>query len=136
MTHVIFLGEVLMHTTKSFQVVRGTRLARWVTSALTGILASLFFLFLGVPLISLLLRQSPSAIWAEMLQPDILQALQLSVLTTTFSTLLAVILGLPAAYLLARKHFPGRKILETLITMPTVLPPVVAGVALLLTFGR
>jgi len=94
------------------------------------------FLFLGVPLVSLLLRESPSVMWAEMLDPDIFQALQLSVITTCFSTFLALLFGLPVAYFLARTNFPGRKVLETLVTMPTVLPPVVAGVALLLTFGR
>lgn len=71
-----------------------------------------------------------------MLQPDVFQALQLSLFTTTLSTLLSIIFGLPVAYVLARLRFPGRSILETLVTMPTVFPPVVAGVALLLTFGR
>jgi len=47
-----------------------------------------------------------------------------------------VLFGLPVAYILARIDFPGRNVLETLIMLPTVLPPVVAGVALLLTFGR
>jgi molybdate transport system permease protein len=99
-------------------------------------LASAFFLFLGVPLVSLLLREPPALVWAEMLQPDIFQALQLSVITTCLSTVLAVLFGLPVAYVLARNHFPGHKVLETLVTLPTVLPPVVAGVALLLAFGR
>lgn len=52
------------------------------------------------------------------------------------STLFTVLLGLPVAYLLARTRLPGRALLETLVTLPTILPPVVAGVALLLTFGR
>ncbi|HEY5002049.1 MAG TPA: ABC transporter permease, partial [Ktedonobacteraceae bacterium] len=75
-------------------------------------------------------------VWSEMLQPDVFQALQLSLLTTTLSALVAVLFGLPVAYVLARINFPGRKLLETLVTLPTVLPPVVAGVALLLAFGR
>ncbi len=52
------------------------------------------------------------------------------------STLFTVLLGLPVAYLLARTRLPGRALLETLVTLPTILPPVVAGVALLLAFGR
>lgn len=111
-------------------------LAFWPARVLVGVLAGLFFLFLGIPLASLFLREPPAAIWASLQQPDVGLALQLSVITTTFSTLLAIIFGLPAAYVLARTVFPGRKILETLVTMPTVLPPVVAGVALLLAFGR
>ncbi|GCE10505.1 hypothetical protein KTT_03640 [Tengunoibacter tsumagoiensis] len=75
-------------------------------------------------------------LWNALWQPDVLQALQLSLLTTSCSTILALIFGLPVAYVLARSTFPGRQFIETLITLPTVLPPVVAGVALLLTFGR
>ena len=111
-------------------------LAQWPARILVGILAGTFFLFLGVPLASLLLREPPALLWGAMLQPDVLQALPLSLFTTSISTLLAALFGLPVAYVLARMNFPGRKVLETLVTMPTVLPPVVAGVALLLTFGR
>jgi len=110
--------------------------SRWPARLLVGILAGSFFLFLGIPLAALLLHEPPALLWASMQQPEVIEALQLSILTTTISTLLAVLFGLPVAYVLARMHFPGRKLLETLVTMPTVLPPVVAGVALLLTFGR
>jgi molybdate transport system permease protein len=101
-----------------------------------GILAGSFFLFLGVPLAALLFREPPALLWSTLQQPDIFLALKISFITTTISTLLTIIFGLPVAYVLARTHIPGRKFLETLVTMPTVLPPVVAGVALLLTFGR
>jgi len=113
-----------------------TQMRQWLARVLLGMLASLFFLFLGVPLVSLLLHASPGVVWSELLQPDVLQALQLSLLTTTLSLFITVIFGLPVAYILVRGRFPGRKLLETLVTLPTVLPPVVAGVALLLTFGR
>lgn len=112
------------------------RWPHWSTTLLVAILASLFFLFLAIPLASLLVHEPPAVIWTEIQQPDVLLALQLSVLTTCLSTLVAGLLGLPVAYVLARLHFPGRALLETLVTMPTVLPPVVAGVALLLAFGR
>lgn len=85
---------------------------------------------------ALVFRESPAQIWNAMQSPDIFQALQLSIFTTTLSTLLAVIFGLPVAYVMARTRFPGQRALDALITMPTVFPPVVAGVALLLTFGR
>jgi molybdate transport system permease protein len=110
--------------------------SRWPVRILVGLLAALFFLFIGIPLLSLLFRESPTLVWSELLQPDVFQALQLSLLTTTLSTLVAIILGLPVAYVLARVAFPGRQVLETLLTLPTVLPPVVAGIALLLAFGR
>src|SRR5437763_12793492 len=110
--------------------------SRWPARLMVGILAGGFFLFLGVPLASLLVHEPPSLLWAAMQQPEVLQALQLSIFTTSASTLLTVLFGLPVAYVLARREFAGRKLLETLVTIPTVLPPVVAGVALLLTFGR
>ena len=115
---------------------RSTFWSRWPARILVGFLAGLFFLFIGIPLASLLFREPPVVVWSEMLQPDVFQALQLSLLTTTLSTLVAILFGLPVAYVLARINFPGRQLLETLVTLPTVLPPVVAGVALLLAFGR
>ncbi len=115
---------------------RGRDWRGWPLRVVVGLLAALFFLFLGVPLVSLVLRASPVAVWGALLQADVLQALQISVVTTCVSTLLTFVFGLPVAYVLARTRFPGRRVLETLVTLPTVLPPVVAGVALLLTFGR
>jgi molybdate transport system permease protein len=114
----------------------GTFWSRWPARILVGFLAATFFLFVAVPLASLLFHEPPTSVWNEILQPDIFQALQLSLVTTTLSALLSVIFGLPVAYVLARTNFFGRQFLETLVTIPTVLPPVVAGVALLLTFGR
>ncbi|GAC1368495.1 MAG: ABC transporter permease [Ktedonobacteraceae bacterium] len=108
----------------------------WLTRIVCAVLVSLFLLFLGVPLLALLFREPPAAIWTQLQQPDILQALEISFITTTLCTILAIILGLPVSYVLARYRFPGHDLLETLVTLPTVLPPVVAGVALLLTFGR
>lgn len=112
------------------------RLPSWLMTSLVAVLSSLFFLFLGIPLLSLLIKEAPVTIWSELQQPDVLQALFLSVLTTTLSTFCAVLFGLPVAYILARYRFPGHALLEILVTLPTVLPPVVAGVALLLAFGR
>ena len=110
--------------------------ARWLTRIAVALLGPIFFLFLGIPLASLLVREPPSALLAAMGHPEVIQALQLSILTTCVSTVLTVMFGLPVAYVLARGKFPGRNILETLVLLPTVLPPVVAGVSLLLAFGR
>ncbi len=101
-----------------------------------GLLATLFLLFLSVPLVSLFFHDPLSELWQDIVQPETLQALQLSIVTTCISTVVAIVFGLPVAYILVRVRFPGRQLVETLVTLPTVLPPVVAGVALLLTFGR
>lgn len=110
--------------------------ARWPARLLVGVLAGSFFLFLGMPLAALIIREPPAMLWQAIQQPEAIGALQLSIVTTCISTLLSVVFGLPVAYTLARLRFRGRAFLETLVTMPTVLPPVVAGVALLITFGR
>ena len=114
----------------------GNRLTSWIARISVGILAGSFFLFLGIPLAALILREPPAVLWDLIRQPEVLQALQLSIVTTFVSIFLTVLFGLPVAYVLVRTHFPGRRFLQTLVTMPTVLPPVVAGVALLITFGR
>nr|WP_202901977.1 ABC transporter permease [Thermogemmatispora carboxidivorans] len=109
---------------------------RILMAILVGLLAASFLLFLGIPLAALLVHEPPQQLWSALTQPDTFTALQLSLVTTTASTVLSVLFGLPVAWVLARTRLPGRRLLETLVTMPTVLPPVVAGVALLLTFGR
>ncbi|MDQ3699799.1 MAG: ABC transporter permease, partial [Chloroflexota bacterium] len=68
--------------------------------------------------------------------PIVLAALQLSLLTAGASLALALLLGTPLAYALARVPFPGRGVVEALVEVPIVLPPAVAGIALLMAFGR
>src|SRR5258708_23398964 len=115
---------------------REQRLSRWLTRGVVALLATTFFLFLGIPLAALLFRESPGLLWQSLLRPEVLQALELSLVTTCISTWLAVIFGVPVAYVLVRTQIPGKRWLEILVTLPTILPPVVAGVALLLAFGR
>jgi molybdate transport system permease protein len=114
----------------------GKRWSSWPARIVVAILAGSFFLFLGIPLAALIIREPPALLWNLIKQPEVLQALQLSIVTTFVSLFLTVIFGLPVAYVLVRTRIPGRRFLQTLVTLPTVLPPVVAGVALLITFGR
>jgi molybdate transport system permease protein len=101
------------------------------------VLASLpLVLFLLVPLVGLVFRISPSRVMAGIMEPQVIQAIRLSFSTTMMTVLLTLLFGTPVAYLLARKRFVGRTILDALIDMPVVLPPSVAGVALLIAFGR
>ncbi|MCS7003562.1 MAG: ABC transporter permease, partial [Dehalococcoidia bacterium] len=69
-------------------------------------------------------------------RPIVVEAIRISAVTTTLTILITVTLGTPVAYLLARWDFPGKDALDTLLDLPVVLPPAVAGVALLVTFGR
>jgi molybdate transport system permease protein len=68
--------------------------------------------------------------------PTAWTALSLSLRTATAATLLSIVLGVPLAALLTRTTLPGRRLLRALILLPLVLPPVVAGLALLQVFGR
>jgi molybdate transport system permease protein len=94
-------------------------------------------LFLISPLVAIVWRTLPSGRWIEALSnPLVVQALGLSLATTSISLVLIVLFGTPLAYLLARYDFPGRRLVDTLVDLPMVLPPAVAGLALLMLFGR
>ena len=90
------------------------------------------FCFLVIPLVALLWRAIPGLAVSRL----VADALQLSLSTTFATTVISVLVGTPTAYLLARYHFPGRTLLYTLVDLPMVLPPAVAGLALLMAFGR
>ncbi|MBB4916006.1 ABC transporter permease [Streptosporangium saharense] len=98
--------------------------------------ATLGIAFLVLPLAGLLVRAPWPTMAERLAEPQVLQALRLSLVTATLATLACLLLGVPLAWLLARVTFPGRRLLRALITVPLVLPPVVGGVALLLVLGR
>jgi molybdate transport system permease protein len=100
------------------------------------LLAAPLTLFFLVPLVMLFVRSSPSDILASLMKPMVRQAVQVSLLTTLYSLVFIILLGTPMAYLLGRHEFPGKRLLDMLVDLPTLLPPSVAGVALLITFGR
>ncbi len=92
--------------------------------------------FLALPLAALIYRAAPGEIWRNLAMPQVRQAITLSLSTTLISTALIVIFGTPLAYLLAKGRIPLRQVVDSLVDLPAVLPPAVAGVALLITFGR
>jgi molybdate transport system permease protein len=93
--------------------------------------------FLALPIMAIFLKVLPrEGVWETLHQPMVTEALRLSALTSFCSLLLALLLGTPVAYLLARRRFRGAAVLDSLIDLPMVLPPTVAGVALLMAFGR
>lgn len=98
--------------------------------------AGLGSLFIVLPLAAMLTRVSWTELPALLASPSSLAALWLSLKTSTIATILCVLFGVPMALLLARTTFPGQNVLRSLVLLPLVLPPVVAGIALLYTFGR
>jgi molybdate transport system permease protein len=100
-------------------------------------LAGLFALFLGLPVATLVARSVlDGSILAVAASSAVLDALALSLGTTAVSLVLTVVIGLPLAVVLARRTFRGKWLIEAIVDLPIVLPPAVAGLALLLVFGR
>jgi molybdate transport system permease protein len=107
----------------------GGRIAALVFAALLGAL-------LALPLAGLVLRVRPDALLEQLRTAEVQQSLWLSLKTSVLATVGCVILGLPMAALLATRNFRGKRILEVLMDLPMVIPPTVAGFALLMAFGR
>lgn len=99
-------------------------------------LALPLLLFISLPLLALILRVSLTDLLSSLRQPEVFQAVRLSLITSLLTTLTALIFGTPVAYLLAQSNLRLRQLIDTLVDLPTVLPPAVAGVALLMAFGR
>lgn len=108
----------------------------WGDRSLTAI-AALFALFLGLPVLTLVARAIlDGSLTAAIASPVVLDALWLSLVTTAISLVITVTFGLPLAFVMARRRFRGKGWLEAIVDLPIVLPPSVAGLALLLVFGR
>ncbi len=105
-------------------------------SVTMGSLAVLGAGFLALPLAGLFLRAPWTELGDQIATPEVGQALWISLITSLGALFLAVIVGVPLAWVLARKEFPGKALARSLCLLPMLLPPVVGGVALLLAFGR
>ncbi len=98
--------------------------------------AGLVAAFLLLPLLALFLRVSPGDLVAGLVSEPARDALLVSLRTSAVAHVLILALGTPAAYLLATREFRGRRAVLTAVELPLVLPPAVAGIALLSAFGR
>ena len=101
-----------------------------------ALLGSVLLLFILLPLLSMLLGTSPSAMLAALADAEVLASLSLTFYAGAWATFLAVITGVPLAYLLARHDFAGRNLVLGIINLPIVVPHTAAGIALLMVFGR
>jgi molybdate transport system permease protein len=101
---------------------------------LAGSLA-LALAFLTVPVAAIFLDTSPAALWRSLGEEGALDALRLSLLCSSAALALIVLVGTPAAWLLATRRFRGRAAVITLVELPLVLPPAVAGIGLLAALG-
>src|SRR5215467_245099 len=100
------------------------------------LLGALAVSIIGLPLIGLLVKAPWQSAWTYLTAPASRDALRLSLVCSLSATAIAVLLGVPLAWVQARLEFPGKTLLRAVTTLPMVLPPVVGGVALLFAFGR
>ncbi len=108
-----------------------------------GLLAVLFFLaiavalaFLVLPVVAIFTHVPVGRLLHEFSNPVVTDALVVSLKTIAVSQAAILLLGTPTAYFLASRRFPGRPLLVTLVELPIVLPPAVAGLGLIVAFGR
>lgn len=100
-----------------------------------AVLGSVLLLYILVPFVSFFAWTGGVAP-AAFADPSVVSAVQYSLLTAPVSTALATVFGVPLAYVLARTSFPGKPVVDALVVLPLVMPPVVGGVMLLTTVGR
>ncbi len=104
-------------------------------AVLLGVALAVALAFLVVPVVAIFADTSPARLVSSLGDPVSIDALELSLETTAIAVAIIVVVGTPAAYLLATRRFPGRSLVVTLVELPLVLPPAVAGIALLAAFG-
>jgi molybdate transport system permease protein len=103
--------------------------------ALLGLCLAAVLVFLTLPVVAIFVDRSPAELIDSLGEPGALDALWLSLRTTAASLAIILLVGTPAAYLLATRSFRGKAAVVTLIELPLVLPPAVAGIALLAAVG-
>jgi molybdate transport system permease protein len=107
---------------------------RWFPIALAACVA-VTLTFLMLPVMAIFVNSSPGALIDSLGEPGALDALWLSLRATAASIAIIIVVGTPSAYLLATRSFPGKSLVVTLVELPLVLPPAVAGIALLAAVG-
>ncbi len=121
-----------LHRPLATRIVTQSSQSSWIFISPGLLLVTL----LGLPLLALIIRAVDSNFFVNALSETALAALKLSLVTSLISLFISILIGTPLAYILARWDFPGRSVLQLLIDLPIVLPPSVAGLALLIAFGR
>jgi len=96
----------------------------------------IFIAFISLAIVSLFFRISLNSFLQSLTTEVVVEAIKLSILTSFFSLIIVIVLGTPIAYINARYRYLGKQLVDTLIDIPVVLPPAVAGLGLLMAFGR
>lgn len=116
-----------------------SRVANSVTNKIVilivAILVVTYFLFVTVPLLAVFLRAKPNQIGSQLETAGVIEAIKLSMITSASAAAIAFVLAVPSAYFMVTRNFHGKAVIDTLMDLPIVLPPAVAGVALLYAFA-
>jgi len=118
------------------EIVRNAPRRAVVAGAAGGVLAGLLLLFLVVPVAGVVGVDGVAGARLLVSDAELRDAIARTAVTATTATLVAALTGIPLAWLLAHRAFRGRHVVELLLDLPLVLPHPVAGIALLLAFGR
>jgi molybdate transport system permease protein len=107
-----------------------------VIRTVIALTAAILVAFIVIPLAGLFFHLRPADVIAALQTPVAQEALRLSIVTTLISLVITLAFGTPLAFVLARGNFPGRRLIDAIVDLPIVVPPAVAGLSLLLAFGR
>ncbi len=94
-------------------------------------LGALILLFVTVPIVVMVGQETPTSLWQALGEPEVRSALLVSAGAGAAATAVAIVLGVPLGYVLARRNFAGKALVQGLVDMPVVVPHTVAGIALL-----
>jgi molybdate transport system permease protein len=111
-------------------------LRRFLIALMLGITAAVALAFLVLPIVALFVHTTPGRLISQLSSEVVKDAFLVSLQTSLIAQALILVFGTPTAYLIATRRFPGRSLAITLVELPLVLPPAVAGIGLLAAFGR
>lgn len=102
---------------------------------ITLFLMILLTLFIFALVLEIITHTDSVSLATNIVSPEIQFAIRLSLMTSVISTLMCILAAIPVSYSLARYNFPGKTLISTILDLPMALPPIVAGLGLLLIFG-
>ncbi len=105
-------------------------------AAVFAVLALLLLAFILIPVFKTVFSSSPGTLWDTLIDEPVYSSILLTLVVGLLATLVGAVFAVPLAYLLARRQFRGKRVLEALIDVPIVIPHSAAGIALLFVFGR
>jgi molybdate transport system permease protein len=115
--------------------MKTTRWLNRLASAIAGLAVITLLLFITLPILAVFLQVSPAQLWTELQDQTVIKAFAVSIFTTCVATGISFCVTVPTAYVLARRNFRGKNVVDTIMDIPFFLPPAVAGIALLYAFA-